>query len=146
MPTRLRDVVCPFTMKVRVYWEDTDAGGVVYHAGYVRFLERARTEWLRSLGIGQEQLRGDHDRVFAVRWMEMDFLKPARLDDELEVGLRVAAARHASMLFEQVVRRGGEVLLTARVKAVSLTASEFKPCALSPELLATFKVPEYDPR
>lgn len=142
MAIRTRDVICPFTIQVRVYWEDTDAGGVVYHAAYVRFLERARTEWLRSLGIGQETLRDVEDRVFAVRWMELDFLKPARLDDELEVGVKVETARHASMMFQQVIRRGDEVLIAARVKAVSLTASEFKPCALSPGLLTKFKVPE----
>ena len=72
-----------FSWPTRVYWEDTDAGGVVYHAQYVAFLERARTEWLRHRGHGQERLRNEHDLVFAVRAMQLDFLRPARLDDLL---------------------------------------------------------------
>ncbi|HET6435744.1 MAG TPA: YbgC/FadM family acyl-CoA thioesterase, partial [Xanthomonadaceae bacterium] len=75
----------PFIHPVRVYWEDTDAGGVVYHAQYVAFLERARSEWLRALGKGQDALRAEHDLVFAVRAMRVDFRAPARLDDALSV-------------------------------------------------------------
>ncbi|WP_017167163.1 YbgC/FadM family acyl-CoA thioesterase, partial [Xanthomonas phaseoli] len=74
-----------FSWPTRVYWEDTDAGGVVYHARYVAFMERARTEWMRALGYGQERMRQEHDLVFAVRSMQLDFLKPARLDDALSV-------------------------------------------------------------
>src|SRR5690606_10712998 len=74
-----------FSHQIRVYWEDTDAGGVVYHAQYLAFLERARSEWLRSLGRGQDALRREHDLVFAVRAMQVDFRAPARLDDALQV-------------------------------------------------------------
>ena len=78
------DAYAAFSWPIRVYWEDTDGGGVVYHASYLRFLERARSEWLRALGIGQQALRADRDLVFAVRSVRMEFLAPARLDDELE--------------------------------------------------------------
>ena len=74
-----------FSWPVRVYWEDTDAGGVVYHASYLRFLERARTEWLRALGIGQSQVRERDNVVFVLRDLNIVFAKPARLDDELRV-------------------------------------------------------------
>ena len=74
-----------FSLPTRVYWEDTDAGGVVYHAQYLAFLERARTEWLRAQGLGQEALRAEHDLVFVVRDMQIDFRKPAKLDDLLDV-------------------------------------------------------------
>ena len=70
-----------FSWPTRVYWEDTDAGGVVYHAQYLAFLERARTEWMRARGHGQDRLRTEHDLVFAVRAMRIDFRLPARLDD-----------------------------------------------------------------
>ncbi|MBO8043078.1 YbgC/FadM family acyl-CoA thioesterase, partial [Pseudomonas aeruginosa] len=73
-----------FSWPTRIYWEDTDAGGVVYHARYVAFMERARTEWMRSLGYGQERMRAEHGMVFAVRSMQMDFIRPARLDDTLQ--------------------------------------------------------------
>ena len=75
----------PFVWKVRVYWEDTDAGGVVYHSRYVNFFERARTEWLRSLGVDQSELAEQENVLFAVRHMEIDFKQAARLDDELDI-------------------------------------------------------------
>jgi acyl-CoA thioester hydrolase len=119
-----------FSWPTRIYWEDTDAGGVVYHAQYVAFLERARTEWLRAHDQGQEVLRRDHDLVFAVRAMELDFLRPARLDDLLEVTVAVRQCKRASVVFAQSIRRGDELLLTAQVRVAALTASGFKPQAL----------------
>lgn len=121
-----------FSWPIRVYWEDTDGGGVVYHAGYLRFLERARTEWLRSLGIGQEALRNSQDVVFAVRSMQLDFLAPARLDDELVATVEITAVRGASLAFGQTVLRkcDGAQLVRATVKAACLTASTFRPRAL----------------
>src|SRR5690606_20285001 len=86
-PFPIPDSRLPFSWPTRVYWEDTDAGGVVYHAQYLAFLERARTEWLRALGYGQEPLRVDHGLVFAVRAMRIDFRAPARLDDALDVSV-----------------------------------------------------------
>ena len=119
-----------FSFPIRVYWEDTDAGGVVYHASFVRFLERARTEWLRSLGIEQHDLREREDLVLAVREMQLDFLKPARLDDLLQVGASVREWRSASFLMQQELFRGAECLLRARVRIACLHASNFRPRAL----------------
>jgi acyl-CoA thioester hydrolase len=118
-----------FSWPIRVYWEDTDGGGVVYHAGYLRFLERARTEWLRSLGIEQEALRRTRDVVFAVRSVQLDFLAPARLDDELLATVELTAVRGASLGFRQSVRRraDGAELVRAAVRAACLAASTFRP-------------------
>jgi acyl-CoA thioester hydrolase len=125
-----------FSFPIRVYWEDTDAGGVVYHASYLRFLERARTEWLRALGAGQQQLRERDDLVLVIRDMALAFHKPARLDDELQASVELLERRRASLLFAQQVTRGGEVLVDAKVRAACLVASSFKPRALPPWLLA----------
>jgi acyl-CoA thioester hydrolase len=119
----------PFSFPARVYWEDTDAGGVVYHARHVAFLERARSEWLRTLGHGQEAMRGG-GLVFAVRDMRLDFHAPARLDDLLDVGVGVAAVRGASVVFDQDIRRGGQRLLTARVRVAAIDAAGFRPVAI----------------
>lgn len=118
-----------FSWPIRVYWEDTDGGGVVYHAGYLRFLERARTEWLRSLGIEQEALRRERDVVFAVRSVQLDFLAPARLDDELIATVELTAVRGASLAFRQsVVRKAdGAELVRAAVRAACLVAGTFRP-------------------
>ena len=118
-----------FSHPIRVYWEDTDAGGVVYHASYVRFLERARSEWLRSLGIGQQTLREQQGVVFAVRGMQLDFLAPARLDDALSVLVGVSSLGRASLVFEQRIVRDADarVLLTATVKVACLSAPDFRP-------------------
>ena len=96
-----------FVWPIRVYYEDTDSGGVVYHANYLRFMERARTEWLRRLGFEQDRLRDEERVIFAVRRMELDFLAPARFNDALLVHTRLAAQRRASLLFEQSVRDAG---------------------------------------
>jgi acyl-CoA thioester hydrolase len=117
-----------------VYWEDTDAGGVVYHAQYLAFLERARTEWLRARGKGQELLRVEHDLVFAVRSMRIDFRKPARLDDLLDVSVALRQCRRASLVIAQAIHRGGELLLDAEVRIAALSASDFRPRAI-PDLL-----------
>ena len=117
-----------FSWPIRVYWEDTDGGGVVYHANYLRFLERARSEWLLSVGIGQEALRRDQDVVFAIRAVQMDFLAPARLDDELIATVELSAVRGASLAFRQsLVRADGTALVKASVRAACLTAATFRP-------------------
>ncbi|KAF1719770.1 tol-pal system-associated acyl-CoA thioesterase [Pseudoxanthomonas wuyuanensis] len=134
-----------FSWPTRIYWEDTDAGGVVYHAQYVAFLERARTEWLRAHDQSQERLRRDHDLLFAVRAMELDFLRPARLDDLLQVTVEVRQCKRASVVFAQSIRRGEEVLLTAAVRVAALTASGFKPQALPDALYQAFKSLELPP-
>lgn len=125
-----------FSFPTRVYWEDTDAGGVVYHARYVAFLERARTEWLRALGHGQEALRDRFGLVFAVRSMQLEFLSPARLDDALEVDVDLRDCRRASAVFEQAIRRGDQRLLTAGVRVAALDAATFRPRAIPDAVLA----------
>jgi acyl-CoA thioester hydrolase len=119
-----------FSFPIRVYWEDTDAGGVVYHASYLRFLERARSEWLRAQGVAQGELRETHDLIMVVRAMQLDFLKPAKLDDELQVTVLLAERRQASFSVDQELLRGGECLLRARVRIACLHASQFRPRAL----------------
>jgi len=117
----------PFIHSCRVYWEDTDAGGVVYHAGYLRFFERARTEWLRHLGVEQQALRDREDLLFAVRSMSIDFLAPAHLDDELAVSVAVTAVRPASLVFAQRIVRADRRLIEAGVRVACLSASGFRP-------------------
>jgi len=119
-----------FSFPIRVYWEDTDAGGVVYHANYLCFLERARTEWVRSMGIEQQALREQEDLVMAVREMRIDFIKPARLDDLLQVSVVLKERRAASFLVTQELFRGQECLLRAEVRIACLHASSFRPRAM----------------
>ncbi len=128
-------IAVPFSFPIRVYWEDTDAGGVVYHGSYVRFLERARTEWLRAQGIGQQALRAGEDVVLAIRDMTLDFRYPARLDDELQVSVAMTERRTASLRVAQEISRGDRVLVTATVRVACLAASTFRPRPL-PEWLA----------
>jgi acyl-CoA thioester hydrolase len=107
----------PHMLLIRVYYEDTDFSGVVYHASYLRFMERGRTELIRSLGVEQRELfDGDVALAFAVRRMEIDFLKPALMDDELIIQTQPTSVHGASMDLMQRVLRGGEVLVTAQVK------------------------------
>jgi acyl-CoA thioester hydrolase len=123
------------TLPVRVYYEDTDAGGVVYYANYLRFLERARTEWLRRLGCGREALRARAGWIFVVRRVEADYLRPARLDDLLTVHVRVIEARGASLtLAQRICAEDGSELLRARVQIACVDAELFKPRRL-PDVL-----------
>lgn len=117
----------PFDWNIRVYYEDTDTGGVVFYANYLKFFERARTEWLRDLGYGQELLRREHDLVFAVRAMTIDFRRPARLDDALTVSVALRACRGASLVLAQSIERDGECLLDAEVRCAALRAADFRP-------------------
>jgi acyl-CoA thioester hydrolase len=119
-----------FSFPVRIYWEDTDAGGVVYHANYVRFMERARTEWLRAQGIDQLALRESTSLGFVVREMHLDFLRPARLDDELQVTVDVKERRSASMLFGQEIVCGGTTLVRATVRAACVNLVTMRPAQI----------------
>ena len=126
----------PFTLPVRVYYEDTDAGGVVYYANYLKFCERARTEWLRTFGVGQQALIDEQGLGFVVRSVQADYRAPARLDDALEVITQVAMLRRASILFEQQLVRGQELLFTARVLLASIDLRRQKPVAIPASLHA----------
>jgi acyl-CoA thioester hydrolase len=131
-----------FSWPTRVYWEDTDAGGVVYHAQYLAFLERARTEWLRARGKGQALLRNEYDLVFAVRAMRIDFRQPARLDDALDVSVVLRQCRRASLVIAQAIHRDGELLLDAEVRVAALNASDFRPRAIPDALHDELKLLE----
>ncbi|HEY0917496.1 MAG TPA: tol-pal system-associated acyl-CoA thioesterase [Solimonas sp.] len=124
------------TWPIRVYYEDTDASGVTYHANYLRWFERARTEWLRGKGYGQERLRLEAGVAFTISSIEIEYRKPARLDDELVVRTRVVELRRASLIFEQtLLGDGGQILTTARVRIACVDAATFRPKALPPGLM-----------
>ena len=128
----------PFAWPVRIYWEDTDAGGIVYYANYLKYLERARTEWLRAAGIEQLPLKEQHGLMFVVVDIEAHYRKPARYGDELHVTCVVAERTKVSLTFQQQVFRGGldgELLVDARVRVACLGAVNLKPTKLPTELM-----------
>ena len=124
-----------FSLPVRVYFQDTDAGGVVYHGSYVNFLERARTEWLRDVcGFSNGALMKEFGAVFVVREMKVEYLKPALLDDMLAVTAQVATLGRSSVKLVQTVQRGAEFLTQAEVHLVCVSLASFKPISV-PEVL-----------
>jgi acyl-CoA thioester hydrolase len=131
-----------FTLPVRIYYEDTDAGGVVYYANYLRFFERCRTEWLRAIGFEQAVLLRDSGIVFVVRGVDLEYLKPARLDDLVTVGLEVEKFTRAQIFFRQHVRRGetGEELVRGTIQIVCVRidpgTGQMKPASLPAALRA----------
>lgn len=124
-----------FTWPVRVYWEDTDAGGVVYYANYLKFLERARSEWLRALGLSQVELAQRDGVVFVVRHVAIEYLAPARFDDCLEVRIVPEELGGASLTLAQEVVRGDLLLLTARVRIACVRNTDFKPARIPPHIM-----------
>jgi acyl-CoA thioester hydrolase len=126
-----------FAFPIRIYWEDTDAGGVVYHARYLHFFERARTEWLRAAGIGQQELKANENVVFVVHAMELRFNAPARLDDYLVATVQPVERRSASFVVAQELRREPEAraLVEARVRVACLDAAAFRPRPIPEHLL-----------
>ena len=118
-----------FQWPVRVYYEDTDAGGVVYHSNYVTFMERARTEWLRQFGFEQDELKRDYNVLFVVRSVKVDFILPARFNDMLDVAVSVRHVGKASLVLEQVIRQQQTqtVLCEGEVKIASISADRFRP-------------------
>lgn len=124
---------------VRVYYEDTDAGGVVYHSNYLNFCERARTEWLRELGISQSTFL-DQNLAFVVKKVEMDFVSSAKLDDLLNVSSKVVELKRASLVFEQVIsNEHHQLIFTARVLIANVNLLRAKPCAIPESILGAFK-------
>ena len=119
---------------MRVYFHDTDAGGVVYHASYLNFMERARTEWLRTHGYSNAGLMKEFGMVFVVRSLKLDYLKPALLDDMLEVTAQIKDIGRSRISLLQTVRRGAEVLTEAEVHLVCVSLESFKPVSM-PEIL-----------
>ena len=119
-----------FLWPIRVYYEDTDAGGVVYHTNYIKFMERARTEWLRNLGFEQDELRDNHGVIFAVRSAQVDYNLPAKFNDELVVSSKVIKFGKASISIEQEVKRKGNTLCKGIIKVATLDNKSFRPKAM----------------
>lgn len=142
-----------FTLHTRVYYEDTDAAGIVYHANYLKFMERARTEWLRRLGYDQRQLAVEHELGFVVRKMVIDFIRPARLDDRLEIVSKVTRCGKASIIFLQSINKLGnadqiedtacvqqpELYCQAEVKVGCIDLASGAPQAMSENLYREIK-------
>lgn len=128
-----------FHWPVRVYYEDTDAGGVVFYANYLKFFERARTEMLRHFGFEQDQLIVEQKIVFVVRSVQVDYLKPARFNESLDVSAEVVLAKKITLDFEQLVTRDGDVLCKGNVRIACLDAETLKPKKIPESLLLQLK-------
>ena len=118
-----------FSVPIRVYWEDTDAAGIVFYANYLRFFERARTEWLRGFGFGQEALRQD-GVAFVVSEPTLRYLKPARLDDVVDVSVEVVHLGQESLHLAQQARRAGELLAEGTIRIGCVELGTFRPCRI----------------
>jgi acyl-CoA thioester hydrolase len=125
-----------FRHAVRVYWEDTDAGGVVFYANYLKFFERARTEWLRSFGVEQHTLRERTNAIFVVSDTALRYLRPARLDDLLDVTVSLRESGRASMTIVQQAWRGSELLAEGDIRIGCVDAGTFRPCRIPAPLQA----------
>ena len=125
-----------FNWSIRVYYEDTDAGGVVFYANYLRYMERARTEWLRSAGFEHDYLLNEHGILFAVKNLNIHYKKPARLDDLLTVTSKLLTNRGASLTFQQFIKNDNKELLTdAEVRVACLNATTLKASPMPEELI-----------
>jgi acyl-CoA thioester hydrolase len=124
-----------FRWPVRVYWEDTDAGGVVYYANYLKFMERARSEWLRAFGFEQDVLRDEAGIAFVVRRVEIDYLSPARFNEQLEVSVQLHEMGRASLSVRQELMRGADRLAQAVVTLACVDAARFKPVKIPAPIL-----------
>lgn len=120
----------PFRWQLRVYYEDTDAGGVVYYANYLKFLERARTEWLAAMGFPLTTLQTEHDAVFVVHRLEIDYRQPARLGDLVDVTVALLERGRSRLVAAQDVLRGGEVLTRARVTLACVDRRSWRPARI----------------
>ncbi len=130
-----------FSWPVRVYYEDTDAGGVVYYANYLKYMERARTEWLRQLGFEQDDLRQRDGVLFIVQHVDLDYLKPGRFNDLLQVSVRIRRRGRASMeLAQEVTRSPGELLCSGMVRIVCLDAASLRPRPVPADVLKEIKL------
>ena len=128
-----------FSVPFRVYWEDTDAGGVVYYANYLKFLERCRSDWLRALGIDQHRLRAERQLQFAVVSITVDFLRPALLNDEILVTAELERLSGATIVFKQTILRAGVQLIDASVRAACLDSGTLKPRPIPKDLFLEWR-------
>ena len=124
---------------MRVYWEDTDAGGIVFYANYLKFFERARTEWLRSLGIGQQQLKDETSGMFVVAETNVKYMRPARLDDELIVTARVLQSGRASMTIQQQVLLKNRVLCEGTIRIGWVDAASLQPRRIPQNIIESLR-------
>lgn len=124
-------------LQVRIYYEDTDSGGVVYYANYLKFIERGRSEFLRELGFEQDQLITQKNIIFAVKSIQADYLSPARFNDLLSVTTEIVKTRHASLIFSQKIKdlKQNKVLFEAQITVACLNAQSFKPSAIPSNIL-----------
>jgi len=119
-----------FSARMRIYWEDTDAAGIVFNANYLKFFERARTEWLRGLGFGQEALRTQANIAFIVSETRLRYRRPARLDDVIDVSVAVVHLGQASLEIAQEARRAGELLADGTIRIGCVELGTFRPCRI----------------
>lgn len=125
----------PFNWPIRVYYEDTDAGGVVFYANYLKFFERSRTEMLRAMGYEQDELMTAAGVIFVVRSVQIDYLSPARFNEQLIVSAKITEAKKASLIFDQVISRGDDILCTGIIRIACLDAKTMRPKAIPEHLL-----------
>jgi acyl-CoA thioester hydrolase len=128
-----------FSHAYSVYWEDTDAGGVVYYANYLKFMERCRTDWLRALGVDQQRLLAERQVQFVVVNIAVDFLRPAVLHDEILVTATLARLAGATIHFKQTIMRGDEPLIDATVRVACLDSGTLKPRAIPKDLFTEWR-------
>jgi acyl-CoA thioester hydrolase len=128
-----------FSYRCSIYWEDTDAGGVVYYANYLKFMERCRTEWLRALGIDQQRLRAERGLQFVVVNVSVDFLRPALLHDEIIVTAELQRLTGATIVFKQIIMRGAEQLIDATARVACLDSGSLKPRAIPKDLFMEWR-------
>ncbi|HEY1392841.1 MAG TPA: tol-pal system-associated acyl-CoA thioesterase [Methylibium sp.] len=133
--TETETVTDDYRFTLRVYWEDTDAGGVVFYANYLKFFERARTEWLRSLGFAQEKLRTETGTMFVVTDTALRYRQPARLDDLLTVSVRLTERGRASLVLQQQALRGDTLLAEGTIRIGCVDTASFRPSRIPPEIL-----------
>ncbi|MBV8658252.1 MAG: tol-pal system-associated acyl-CoA thioesterase [Burkholderiales bacterium] len=130
-----------FSWNVRVYYEDTDTGGIVYYANYLKFYERARTEWLRALGVGQQMMKDELNAIFVVKSISVEYHAAARLDDVLQLKLRIEKLGRASLVCAQEIWCGEQLLNTAQVK-IGCVDLALRPCALPAPVVAKMRGPQ----
>lgn len=128
--------IADLQIQIRVYWEDTDAGGVVYYANYLKFFERARTEWLRTLGVEQHALKADTGAMFVVADAQVRYVSPARLDDLIAISVEVQEQGQASMLLVQQAWRGSTLLAEGRMRIGCVDAATLRPRRIPPAVRA----------
>ncbi len=128
-----------FSLPIRIYFEDTDSGGVVYHSNYLKFMERARTEWLRELGIDQRHLKQDNHIMFVVHRIDIQFKLPARFNDDLIVKSELKDIGSSKIEFRQMIYRNDEMLIDANVDIACIDSEKFKPVRIPPTIKQTME-------